>query len=115
VLKDSAVSDIVSGIRAVTAGYIYTSPAMTSYLVNRRGRAAPLRQHQQGLNDLTPAERQILKLIAEYRASTDIAEGLHVSPRTVESHRTNICNKLEIRGRHALMKFALTHKSELFF
>jgi DNA-binding CsgD family transcriptional regulator len=36
-----------------------------------------------------------------------------VSPRTVEAHRTNICHKLDIHGSHALMKFALAHKSEL--
>jgi DNA-binding NarL/FixJ family response regulator len=114
VLKDSAASDIVGGIRAVVAGHTYISPAMTSYLITRRSRARTQGRHQLGLDTLTPAERQILKMIAEYKTSTDIAEGLHVSPRTVESHRTNICNKLEIHGRHALMKFALTHKSELF-
>jgi DNA-binding NarL/FixJ family response regulator len=114
VLKDSAVSDIVGAIRAVAAGHTYISPAMTSYLVTRRDRAVTLARQKPGLDDLTQTERQILKLIAEYKTSTDIAEGLHVSPRTIDSHRTNICNKLEIHGRHALMKFALTHKSELF-
>jgi len=38
---------------------------------------------------------------------------MFISPRTVETHRTNICNKLEIHGSHALMKFALSHKAEL--
>jgi len=115
VLKDSAVTDIVSAIRGVAAGHNYFSPAMTDYLVARRNRATALTRPKPSLQDLTPAERNVLKLIAEYKTSTEIAEGLHISPRTVETHRTNICHKLEIHGRHALMKFALTHKSELFF
>jgi DNA-binding NarL/FixJ family response regulator len=114
VLKDSAVIDIVSAIRAVAAGHNYFSPAMTDYLVGRRNRAAALARQGPSLHDLTPAERNVLKLIAEYKTSTEIAEALHISPRTVETHRTNICGKLEIRGRHALMKFALTHKYDVF-
>lgn len=113
VLKDSAATDIVAGIKAVAAGQHYTSPAMTTHLVNRRHRAAALRRQKPMLNDLTPAERRILRLIAEYKTSKEIAGELYVSYRTVETHRTNICAKLEIHGSHALMKFALSHKSEL--
>jgi len=53
----------------------------------------------------------VLELIAEYKTSRDIAEELNTSPRTVETHRTNICQKLRLHGRHALMKFALENKS----
>lgn len=117
VLKDSAIADIVSGIKAVAAGQHFTSPAMTSYLMNRGGRsvyAAPAPgQPQLGLKDLTPTERRVLKLIAEYKTSKDIAEELFISFRTVNTHRANICQKLGIEGSHALMKFALAHQSEL--
>jgi two-component system, NarL family, response regulator DegU len=64
-------------------------------------------------NDLTRTERRILQLIAEYKTSKEIADGLCISHRTVETHRSNISSKLEIHGSHALMKFALAHKSEL--
>jgi DNA-binding NarL/FixJ family response regulator len=123
VLKDSAVTDIVSGIRAVAAGEHYTSPAMTSYLMTRRrgaraGGDPPVTVSTRGsrrdaLATLTPTERRVLVLIADYKTSREIGEALHVSYRTVQTHRTNICTKLELRGNHALMKFALDHKADL--
>lgn len=113
VLKDSALSDIVSCIRTVVAGRHYVSPALTSYLFNRQERAVSLGRQKPELKDLSPTERRILRLIAEYKTSREIADELFISPRTVETHRTNICNKLELRGSHALMKFALAHKAEL--
>jgi DNA-binding NarL/FixJ family response regulator len=113
VLKDSALTDIVNSIRAVASGHHYTSPAMTSYLMVRRGRAAALTRQKPSLEDLSPTERRILQLIAEYKTSSEIAKDLFISPRTVETHRANICNKLDLHGKHALMKFALSHRDEL--
>ena len=113
VLKDSATTDIVAGIRAAAAAQHYTSPAMTSYLVGRNRRAAALRRQKPTLNNLTPAERRVLQLIAVYKTSKEIADELGISYRTVETHRTNICTKLELHGSHALMKFALAHRAEL--
>ncbi len=113
VLKESAVSDIVACVRAVAEGQHYASPALTSHLVNRGRRAAALAEERPGLAALTPTERQVLRLIADYKTSKEIAAELFVSPRTVETHRNNICQKLDLHGSHALMKFALAHKSEL--
>ena len=113
VLKDSAVSDIVTGIKAVAAGEHFTSPAMTTYPVKRTRRASEFRRSKPTINDLTPTERRVLQLIADYKTSKEIADELGVSHRTIETHRANISTKLEIRGSHSLMKFALSHKSEL--
>jgi DNA-binding NarL/FixJ family response regulator len=113
VLKDSAVSDIVACVRAVAAGEHYASPALTTHLVSRGRRAAALAAERPGLAALTPTERHVLRLIADYKTSKEIAAELFVSPRTVETHRNNICQKLDLHGSHALMKFALAHKSEL--
>ena len=113
VLKDSAVSDVVACVRAVAAGQHYASPALTSHLVGRGRRAAALAAERPGLASLTPTERQVLRLISDYKTSKEIAAELFVSPRTVETHRNNICQKLDLHGSHALMKFALTHKSQL--
>ena len=112
VLKDSALTDIVSCIKAVAAGRHYASPSLTGYLLSRRQRTASGTQPA-GPGDLTPTERRILKLIAEYKTSRQIAQTLFISQRTVETHRTNICQKLDLHGSHALMRFALAHKSEL--
>ena len=113
VLKDSVSTDIVTGINAVASGEHFTSPAMTSYLVNRSRRATEFRLRKPTINDLTPTERRVLGLVADYKTTKEIADELGVSYRTIETHRANICAKLELRGSHSLMKFALSHKSEL--
>src|SRR5215204_5027382 len=76
VLKDSAVSDIVACVRAVAAGQHYASPALTSHLVNRGRRAAALVEERPGLAALTPTERHVLRLIADYKTSKEIAAAL---------------------------------------
>jgi len=111
VLKDSAVTDIVSGIGAVAAGEHYTSPALTSYLVKQRRGATTT--PAAGLQDLTSTERRVLALIADYKTSREIGDLLHISHRTVQTHRANICIKLDLHGSHALMKFALDHRDAL--
>jgi DNA-binding NarL/FixJ family response regulator len=113
VLKDSALTDIIECIKAVAASKHYTSHALTSFLINRSRRAIQLTEQQPTINDLTPTERRVLKLIAENLTSKEISEQLFISPRTVEKHRENICQKLNLQGSHSLFKFALQHKSEL--
>jgi DNA-binding NarL/FixJ family response regulator len=113
VVKDSAVSDIVGSIKAVAAGQHFISPSISTYLINRNRRAASLTKEMPTLNDLTPTEQRILKLIADNKTSREIASELFISHRTVENHRANICSKLELRGSHALLKFAIEHKSQL--
>lgn len=112
-LKDSAISDIVGGIRAVAAGQHFISPSISGYLFKRAARGAALSEQTPSLGDLTPTELRILKLIAEYKTSKEIAAELFISYRTVENHRTSICHKLNIHGSNALIKFALEHKYEL--
>jgi DNA-binding NarL/FixJ family response regulator len=111
VLKDSAVTDIVSCIRAVAAGRPFISPAMTAYLIDRSRRRTD--DQKRDLDCLSPTERTVLKMIAEYKTTREIADILFISPRTVETHRANIAQKLNLRGSHALMKYALTHQTEL--
>ena len=113
VLKDSVVTDIIQSVRAAQEGRHFISPQLSSYLLNRNARAASLIKQKPGLNNLTPTERRILKLIAENKTSREIASELFISTRTVENHRANICAKLELHGAHALLKFALEHKSAL--
>lgn len=112
-LKDSAIGDIVGGVRAVAAGRHFISPSISGYLVNRTARTAALSERKPSLGDLTPTELRILKLIAEYKTSKEIAAQLFISHRTVENHRTSICHKLGIHGSNALIKFALEHRYDL--
>jgi DNA-binding NarL/FixJ family response regulator len=112
ILKDSAVTDIVAGIKAVASGEHFISSSLSSFLINRANRASSLRDQKTGLHQLTEAERRILKLIAEQKTSKQIAAELFISSRTVDNHRANICEKLQIHGSNALLKFALEHRSE---
>jgi DNA-binding NarL/FixJ family response regulator len=113
VLKDSAVTDIIHSIRAVAAGQHFISPQLSSYLLNRNARAAALFKQKPSLDHLTPTERRVLKLLSENKTSREIAAELFVSVRTIENHRANICDKLDLRGANALLKFAIEHKSAL--
>lgn len=113
VLKENAVEDIVNSLAKVAEGEHYLSPSISSYLVRRRSRADELAAHKPGLEDLTKAERRILKLIGEKKTSREIAAELFISPRTVEAHRANISAKLELRGSHSLLQFALENRSIL--
>lgn len=113
VLKDSALTDIIECIKTVAASEHYASHALTSFLINRSRRVIELTEKQPSIRDLTPTEHQVLKLIADNLTTKEIGERLFISPRTVEKHRENICQKLNLQGSHSLLKFALTHKSEL--
>ncbi len=110
VLKDSAAIDIIACLNAVRRGQTYTSAAVTTYLFKRAtGTIKPV----EGLNSLTPTERRVLRLIAEYKTSREIAADLGVSHRTIENHRNHIAAKLGVSGSHGLIKFALKHSSDI--
>ncbi len=113
ILKDGAVSDIILAIKTVADGRPFISPALSALLLQRRRRMEELEREQPGLHLLTPTEKRILKLIAEDKSSKEIGEELFISYRTVETHRANICRKLNLQGSLSLLKFAIAHKSEL--
>jgi DNA-binding NarL/FixJ family response regulator len=112
-LKDAASTEIVRALRAVADGQDYVTPSLAAYLIRRSRQAQALGERQPGLNELTPMERRILSLVARQRSSKEIAEELFIHYRTVENHRTHICQKLGLCGHNALFKFALQHKSQL--
>ena len=113
VLKENAVEDILEAIATVAKGESYLSPSVSGFLIRRRNRAEALAAKKPGLEDLTKAERRVLKLVAEKKTSKEIAAELFISTRTVEAHRANICQKLELTGSHSLLQFALENRSAL--
>jgi DNA-binding NarL/FixJ family response regulator len=113
ILKDNAVSDVVNGIIAVAHGEVYLSPSISGYLLRRSQRAAALVQQNPGLDSLSPMERRVLKLLSGNKTSKEIGEELFISHRTVETHCANIRTKLDLRGAHRLLQFAIEHKSDL--
>ncbi len=113
VLKENAVTDLLECLRAASKGETWYSPALSGLLGRRRSRHAALVQERPGLADLTASERRVLRLVAENLTSREIAERLGVSPLTIETHRKNICRKLDLEGSHPLLQFALRHRSDL--
>lgn len=111
VLKENAVDEIFSALEIVARGGVFISPSMSDLGQRRSDRVQQLLLSKPQLDDLTSAERRILKLIAEDRTSKEIANLLQISTKTVENHRLNICHKLNLHGSHSLLKFAFDHKS----
>lgn len=113
VLKENAGDDIITALLKVHGGETFFSTGMATIGHRREDRVKSLLLSKPHLDTLTVAEKRILKLIAEDRTSKEIAVLLNISAKTVENHRLNICNKLNIHGSHSLLKFAFDHKSYL--
>lgn len=101
VLKDNAESELIDCLHDVMAGKHYISPSISHALAE-----PSLIEQKNRLDQMTPTERKIFLLIADYKTNNDIAELLGVSIRTVQNHRANICSKLGLRGHNALIKLA---------
>lgn len=111
VLKDSAISEIISAIRAAAKGENFITPTLSTLLIKRLTRAE--NRQKSALDSLTESERRILKMVSEAKNNHQIADELFLSVRTVENHRSNICHKLDLEGKNALLAFALTHREEI--
>ena len=105
IVKNSAAADLVQAIEAVCSGASYLSPAITQQVVDaiaRPGDASP-----NGVAMLTDREREVLHHIAEGLSSKEIAKHLGVSLKTVDSHRSNLMEKLDIHKVSGLVRFAI--------
>jgi DNA-binding NarL/FixJ family response regulator len=112
-LKQDAMEQVLVGLRMIAEGGVFLSPSISGWFVRRQHRASLFKEEKTGLTALTPAERHILLLVAENKTNREIAADLFISHRTVETHRTRICRKLELVGAHKLLQFAIEHRSEL--
>ncbi len=113
VLKENAVDDLLQALEKAVVGETFVSSSMSLVHQRRSSRVQQLLLSKPQIEDLTAAERRILKLIAEDRTSKEIADQLGISVKTVENHRLSICHKLNLHGSHSLLKFAFDHKSHL--
>jgi DNA-binding NarL/FixJ family response regulator len=112
-IKESAVTDIINCIKNVAEGRVFISPSISGFLLKRIKQAEKTKDTAAFLESLTQTERRILTLIADYKTSREIGDEIFVSFRTIENHRANIAKKLDLKGSHALIKFALENKSRL--
>ncbi len=108
-LKDNAVEELLSCLKVVADGHHYICPSISEYLIKQNANLKKM----PAFNELTAAEKQILKLISQNKTSKQIAEKLFISVRTVQNHRNNICHKLDLHGPNKLLEFAIKNKSLL--
>lgn len=113
VLKENAINDVINALLAVSRGEVFLSPSISSFLLKRARRIESIRSSQTGINQLTPMELRVLRLVANDLTSKEIGKKLFISPRTVDTHRNNICIKLDLHGSHGLLIFAVEKKQEL--
>lgn len=101
-LKESADTDLLAAVRAVSEGKSYLSPDVSGALLK------DYRKHVTNPVDLlTSREREILQLVAEGKTNKDIAGGLNLSVYTVDGHRTRIMEKLNLHSVGELVRFAI--------
>jgi DNA-binding NarL/FixJ family response regulator len=108
VLKRVAAGELVRAIREVDKGSSFLQPRIAAKLIEdyvRRTRGGE--PEQAAADPLTEREREVLRLIAEGNTNQRIAEQLHLSKKTVESHRANIMRKLDLHDVTELVKYAL--------
>ena len=103
-LKGSDLSELTSAIRAVAAGQRFFAPQIAA-LIRHDQAAMP----DEAAQRLSTRERQILQLVAEGYSSPQIAQRLHIAPKTVETHRARIMQKLHLHDLPALVRYAIRH------
>lgn len=106
VLKSARAAEVVEALRRISRGRRYMSESVSNLLIFD---IAAQRAALDPLSQLTDRERDVLRLTAEGKSSVAAARLLNLSPKTVESYRSRIMRKLEIRGIAALVKFAIRH------
>lgn len=113
VLKDSAISDIINCIKSVADEKYYITPSLSDFLINLKNKLKRMEENKPALNRLTKTEMNVLSLLAEGKTSRQIGEKMFISHKTVDNHKANISDKLELRGMHILIKFAIENKAIL--
>jgi len=104
VLKGSAVDELEQAMRAVLGGHSYITPLITKELVD-----VYLSTASEKPRGLTPRQREVLQFLAEGRTAKEIANRLNITSRTVEFHKTQIMEHLNLKTTADLIKYALTH------
>ncbi len=106
VLKMSAAQELIEALRMVAAGNVYVDQEMTEKIAEGYVRNQFLRgatRHR----ELTSREEEVMRLIAKGYANKEIASKLDISVKTVESHKTNVMEKLELKSRTEIVRYAV--------
>ncbi len=107
ILKNSAEADLMRAVRSVAEGKSFFSPVISKMLLEDYVRQIRDKQVEDSYDLLTPREREILQLLAEGRTNKEVANILHLSVYTVDAHRGNILQKLNLHGVPELILYAV--------
>lgn len=106
VLKLSAADELIEAIRLVAAGGIYLDPEMADRITDGYVQSRLLRGEVRQ-KELTKREEEVLRLIAQGHSNKEISQQLNIAVKTVESHKANLMQKLELRTRTEIVRYAL--------
>ncbi|MBC1239967.1 LuxR family transcriptional regulator [Nostoc linckia z18] len=114
-LKDTPSEELAVAIRAVYKGYTQLGPGIVKKLLTQFSEATPIQSPPipSGLTELTPREKEVLRLIATGASNREIAQELYISEGTVKNHVTNILNRLNLRDRTQAAIWANSYLSYL--
>ncbi len=104
-LKDSGLAELELAVKAVARGETYLSPPMSKHVVADYVRR--IGGEESLLEQLTPRQREVLQLIAEGRTTKEIAQKLNLSVKTVETHRAQLMERLDIHDLAGLVRYAI--------
>ena len=108
VLKGCTEENLLRAIREAGAGRRFLSPSVSEIAIQayiEQTKTGPFDPHE----TLTPRQREVLQMVAEGKTNSEIAERLHISPRTVENHRAAVMQKLGIQNQTELIRHAIRH------
>jgi len=106
-LKEAVPTELITALRVIQSGQFYLSPTAQSVMVGDYLQRVRAGEEKDSYSSLTEREREILKLVAEGYTNNQIAERLVISPKTVDTHRTHIMDKLNLHSRAELVKYAM--------
>lgn len=104
-LKDCAPEELVQAIRTVASGHRHLSHEVLKWVADDYARGSS--EKDPAFSSMTPREREVLQLVAEGKSTREIASGLHVSIKTVETFRSHIMKKLDLHNVADLTKYAI--------
>jgi DNA-binding NarL/FixJ family response regulator len=108
ILKHAAESELINAVHSVYQGDLYIHPKLIRSFLKQEEK--PILHDNSGVEPLTSREEEVLKMIVQGYTNKQVAEQLSISVRTVEGHRANLTEKLGIRSRVDLLRYAREHK-----
>jgi DNA-binding NarL/FixJ family response regulator len=109
VLKESVGTEVVAAVRAVSSGRSYLSKKINSFMIYNYINQRQVNELKSPIESLSVREREVLQLVVEGKSSAEIADILSLSPKTVETYRSRLMQKLNINDVPSLVKFAIQH------